>query len=49
VVRPGQAPAQRHRPECPELAPGVPPLGAVHLADARDNKPEREQALEIDV
>ena len=49
VVRPGQAALQRLRPAPPELAVGVPPLGAIHLADPCDDEAQLEQPLEIDV
>jgi hypothetical protein len=48
AVRAREAAPERGRTEASELALGVPPLREVHLAEARDDEAQLEQAVEID-
>jgi hypothetical protein len=36
------------RPKRPKLAPRVPPLGSVHLANSADDRAQLEEALKVD-
>lgn len=40
--------ATRRGPERPELTPGVPPAGTVHLTDAGHDQAKLQQTLEVD-